>query len=168
MTDELVSRMVAYNAPDVHRINHALKVLAYARLIALGEGLKGDDLAALEAAAVLHDIGIHEAERRHGSSAGHLQEREGPPIARAILAEAGASMSIADRVCFLVGHHHSYAAIDGDDFRALVEADFIVNADEDRMGSDAIGSAAKKLFRTETGSALLRSLYPDAFGPEQG
>lgn len=163
MTDELVSRMVAYNAPDVRRINHALKVLAYARLIALGEGIGGDELAALEAAAVLHDIGIHEAERRHGSSAGHWQEREGPPIARAILAEVVAPTSIADRVCFLVGHHHSYAAIDGDDFRALVEADFVVNADEDRMGLAEIAATSRTVFRTRTGCALLRTLYPEAF-----
>ena len=42
-------------------------------------------MAVVRAAAVLHDIGIREAERKHGSSAGKYQEVEGPPIARRIL-----------------------------------------------------------------------------------
>ncbi len=165
MTDELARRMVAYNAPDVRRACHALKVLAYARMIALAERLAGSELACVEAAAVLHDIGIHEAERKHGSTAGPWQELEGPPIAREMLEAAGADEAFADRVCFLVGHHHSYASIDGIDFQILVEADFLVNADEDAMAPAAIAAMERSIFRTEGGKTLLRELYPVAFTP---
>ncbi len=165
MTDALVRRMVAYDAPDVRRVCHALKVFSYARMIALEEGLSGRELARLEAAAVLHDIGIHEAERKHGSAAGPWQEIEGPPVARGMLEAAGADEAFADRVCVLVGRHHTYSAIDGDDFRILVEADFLVNADEDAMSPEAIAAGERSLFRTKTGTALLRDLYPAAFTP---
>ena len=45
----------------------------------------------------------------------------------------GFSDSLIDRVCFLVGHHHTYTEIDGIDFQILVEADFLVNAREEKM-----------------------------------
>jgi len=35
-------------------------------------------------ASILHDVGIKAAEEKHGSSAGHFQELEGPEIARKI------------------------------------------------------------------------------------
>lgn len=162
-TDELARRMVAYNAPDVRRVCHALKVLAYARMIALAEGLSERELSCVEAAAVLHDIGIHEAERKHGSAAGPWQELEGPPVARGMLEAAGADGAFADRVCFLVGNHHTYSAIDGTDFRILVEADFLVNADEDSLPPEAIAAVERSVFRTEKGKALLRELYPAGF-----
>ncbi len=163
LTDELVRRMVGYNAPDVRRVSHALKVLAYARMIALAEGLSGRELACVEAAATLHDIGILEAERKHGSAAGAWQELEGPPIARGMLLAAGADGAMTDRVCFLVGHHHTYSAVDGTDFRILVEADFLVNADEDAMAPEAVASVDRAVFRTKAGAALLRELYPAGF-----
>lgn len=31
---------------------------------------------------------------------------------------------IIERVCYLVGHHHTYNSIDGMDYQILVEADF--------------------------------------------
>lgn len=39
----------------------------------------------LESAALLHDIGIKESERKYHSSAGHYQEIEGPAIAKCLL-----------------------------------------------------------------------------------
>lgn len=160
----LLSAMIAYNAGDARRINHAVKVFAYARHIALSEHfacrLARETLLAIDCASILHDIGIHEAERKHGSSAGNWQELEGPPIARAMLADAAVESRVAERALFIIGHHHSYGMIDGVDFRIVVEADFIVNIDEDRMGADAIAAVRKNIFRTESGIALLDSLFP--------
>jgi hypothetical protein len=160
MTNTLLAKMIAYNAGDARRINHAVKVFAYARHIALSESCADDTVFVVECAAILHDIGIHEAERLHGSSAGNWQELEGPPVARKLLAEAGVDGRDAERVCFLVGHHHSYSLIDSIDFQILVEADFIVNIDEDKMDRAGIDSIRKKIFRTQSGTNLLDSLFP--------
>lgn len=113
----------------------------------------------LEAAALLHDIGIHEAERRHGSSAGPYQEQEGPAVARPLLREAGADEEESRRVCWLIAHHHSYGAGEDTDFRILLEADFLVNADEDGLPRESILAARERLFRTGSGRALLDDIF---------
>ena len=73
---------------DVRRMTHTRKVLGYAQRI-LREVAANEEVVL--AAALLHDIGIQEAERKHGSAAGRYQELEGPPIAEQILRELGAS-----------------------------------------------------------------------------
>ena len=57
------------------------------------------------AAALLHDIGIHAAERKYGSSAGVYQEKEGPPIARKVMEELNFSPGTIEHVCWIVGSH---------------------------------------------------------------
>ena len=69
--EKLTALAIAYDAGDAKRIQHFIKVYAYSRLLGRREGLDEQKQNVLEAAAVLHDIGIHEAERKHGSSDGH-------------------------------------------------------------------------------------------------
>jgi len=156
---ETLTRMVDYFGTDVKRINHALKVNSFARLIGQKEGLISDVLEIIDLSSILHDIGIPVSEQKYQSSAGRYQEIEGPPIAREILESLGASSEIIDRVCYLIGNHHSYTKIDGIDFQILVEADFLVNFFEDEMGESAIKSARDKYFKTETGKSILESMY---------
>jgi uncharacterized protein len=156
--------MIRYNGADARRIHHALKVHSFARTIGLGEGCGGAILETIEVAAALHDIGIHEAEAKYGSAAGEYQEREGPGIARKLLAGSGIDAGIEERALFLIGHHHSYGAIDGLDFQILVEADFLVNIFEDSMAEDAVEALRRKIFKTATGRALLDAMYPPATG----
>ena len=124
----LAFHMIDYYAGDARRINHFIRVHGYARLIGLKEGLDNKTQAILEAAALVHDIGIKPSEKKYGHCEGPLQELEGPPVARAMLSELGFQADVIERVCFLVGHHHTYTHIDGIDYRILVEADFLVNA----------------------------------------
>lgn len=155
----IVGKMAAYFGSDVRRINHALKVHSFAKCIGELEGLSGETQNILEAAAVLHDIGIKESERKYNSSAGKYQEIEGPPVAKELLKEEGFGETDLERILFLIGNHHSYGKIDGGDFQILVEADFLVNIYEDDMQADAVRSVANKYFRTKTGTGLLESMY---------
>jgi hypothetical protein len=52
-------------------------------------------------------------------------------------------LSSETRICFLIGHHHTYTKIDGPDFQILVEADFPVNIDEDKHGINRSGYSSK-------------------------
>ena len=97
----------------------------------MGEGLDADTLLTLEAAAIVHDIGIHPSEEKYGDCIGKHQEEMGPEPARKMLAEIGFSAERCERVAYLVGHHHTYKGIDRADYQALVEADFLVNLFED-------------------------------------
>lgn len=156
----LMLEMIGFDAGDPKRIQHFIKVHSLARTIGVGEGADGSTLFTLEAAAIVHDIGIHPAEEKHGGRCdGKLQELEGPAPARAMLEGLGFPADVTDRVCFLVGHHHTYSDIDGLDYRALVEADFLVNLYEDGASEHAVRSALGSVFATRTGTLLLREMF---------
>lgn len=159
MLHTVMQEMILYFGKDLRRINHAIKVHSFAQLLGRLEGLDEHEQYVLELAAILHDIGIHEAERKHGSTAGSFQELEGPPIAREILLRCGENTADIERVTFLVGHHHSYGAIDGTDFQILVEADFFVNIHEDALSMASIASIRAKYFKTDAGIRLLSAMY---------
>ena len=151
--------MIAWDQGDPRRIQHALKVYQFASLIGRMEGLPGDVQDVLEIAAILHDIGIHAAEKKYGSTAGKYQEQEGGPLAEQILHELGIGAGIIERVRFLVEHHHTYTGVDGMDYQILLEADFLVNAGESGYDKKTIESARRQFFRTETGIRPLKSVY---------
>jgi len=75
--EDIAAEMRKLFGEDQKRIDHALSVLSFAEQILNDEP---GDREVVVAAALLHDIGIHEAERKYGSSAGRYQEIEGPPI----------------------------------------------------------------------------------------
>ena len=159
LLDALELAMVEFDAGDPKRIQHFIKVRDFARLIACGEGASSGVLFTVEAAALVHDIGIHPAEARYGYQNGKLQEEMGPAAAREMLERLGFAPGVIRRVCYLVGHHHTYADIDGLDYQALVEADFLVNLYEDDASERAARTAYEKIFSTETGRALCRYLF---------
>lgn len=104
-------------------IDHTMRVLRNAEFIMDGENISRDTRLTISLAAVLHDIGAVSAQEKYGSMDGHLQEMEGPPIARAILENIGTPPEVTERVCHIVGHHHTFSSIDGIDFQILWEAD---------------------------------------------
>ena len=125
----------------------------------MGEGLDADMLLTLEAAAIVHDIGIHPSEEKYGDCIGKHQEEMGPEPARKMLAEIGFSAERCERAAYLVGHHHTYKGIDRADYQALVEADFLVNLFEDGASPNGIRTAEEKVFRTATGKYLLEAMF---------
>ena len=87
------------------------------------------------------------------------QEMLGPDEAEKLLNKLGVDEKIIERVCFLVGHHHTYNMIDGLDYQILVEADFLVNAYEDNLSKDAIVNVRNKLFKTKTATKTLNDIF---------
>ena len=140
-------------------MQHFLKVHAFSALIGRAEGLNADTQYTLELAALTHDIGIRNAERRFGRCDGRLQEQEGPPEAAALLRGLGVADTTIERVCWLIAHHHTYTAIDGIDYQILVEADFLVNAYEDALSPQAAAAVYRNLFRTKAGREIFETLY---------
>lgn len=159
MTEELIAAMAEYFGSDTRRIGHALKVFALAKTIAALEKMDGRGLQVLEAAAVLHDIGIKESERKYNSAAGSYQQLEGPPVAAQMLEKAGADAALTDRVKWLIAHHHTYGIDGGTDYQCLIEADFLINIDEDSLGSAKAQKIGEKYFRTAAGKRLLQTMF---------
>lgn len=158
VVEKVIMKMIAYFGNDLKRTHHALKVHNFARTIAKLEGLSGRDQLTLEIAAVLHDIGIPESERKYNSSAARYQEKEGPPIARELIKDLALDQKIVERVCFMIGHHHTYEKVDRNDFQILFEADFLVNMYEGRASKDRISQIQQKLFKTKSANAILSSM----------
>jgi HD domain len=159
MIHEVIQKMIEYFGNDVRRINHALKVYGFASTICRSEKLNQNEIDITEIAAILHDIGIPEAERKYKSCIGKYQEKEGPPIARKLLAECSITFDLVERICYLIGNHHTYTKIDGTDFQILVEADFLVNIYEDEMDESKVESIRNKYFKTKTGLNILDMAY---------
>lgn len=151
--------MTAFDSGDTRRIQHLVKVHGFARTIGILEGLDEETQLILEAAALVHDIAILPCEAELGRCDGQVQEQYGPLYARAVLKDLNFDPKVLERVCWLVGHHHTYTGIEEMDHRILVEADFLVNLCEECAGEQAVRQAYERIFRTEAGRALCRELF---------
>ncbi len=158
LTNRLTEDMKNEFGNDNKRISHSLSVLEHAKDILKEEG--GDSKVVI-ASALLHDIGIHEAERKYGSSSGKYQEIEGPPIARRILECTELESSVIDHVCSIVGSHHSGSDIDTPEFRILWDADWLVNIPDVFKDSDKdkLEGIIGKIFKTKTGKKKAYKLF---------
>ena len=96
---------------------------------------------------------------KYGTDAGPLQEKESEALLRPFLKEFRLPKETEERIIFLVSHHHTYAFVDGMDWQILLEADFLVNADESRHSRSSIDKMTAQVFRTNTGKHLLSSIY---------
>lgn len=164
--DKLLKAMEDYFGKDTRRIEHAKKVTYYAEEISKSE--KGDHDVVI-AAAIFHDIGIHAAEKKYGSTAGHHQEKEGPPIARHLFEQVknksggdGIDSNKTDEVCAIIGNHHSPGKINSLNFKIVYDADWLVNLKDEydcHNGKKKISRIIEKVFLTKTGKEIAKKIY---------
>ena len=131
--DKLLHDVELLFGDDTKRINHAKKVMEYVQEILSEED---GDWHILMPASILHDVGIKVAEEKYGSSAGHLQEKEGPGVARRLLLKLGMRIEDIEEICEIIAHHHSPGIIKTNNFKILYDADLIVNIDEEMKTKD--------------------------------
>ncbi len=159
MLAKTMERMIEYSKANLHDINHFVKVHAYARTIGLLESLDERTQTILEVAAIVHDIACPMLREQYGKCPGHLQEQEGPALAKELLAPLGWDEELVERVAFLVGHHHTVEGVDSADWQILLEADFLVNADEGKASAETIERVRTKVYKTAAGLRLLNKMY---------
>lgn len=159
MIDDLIMEMVKFYSGDSHQIQHFIKVHSYSKLIGSRENIDPQLMKVLEAAAIVHDIGIKPAMEKFGRGDGKLQEQEGPPLAEEMLTRLKFNNDVIERVCYLVAHHHTYKNIDGIDYQILIEADFLVNLHEHKQGKEVGESVYNNIFKTETGKILCKQMF---------
>lgn len=158
LKEKLLKDLEEHFGDDKKRIDHAKKVMSFA-----GELLKHEkaDWHIVIPASILHDVGIKEAEKKYGSSAGNYQEKEGPAIARQILINHGFKREDIEEICAIVAHHHSPGKIDTLNFKVLYDADWLVNLKDevDIKDKEALKRKIDKIFLTGTGKETARKLY---------
>ena len=156
---EIAVRMIERLNGNLDDINHCLKVYAYAKTIGECEKLDRKAQEVLEAAAIMHDIACPLCREKYGNTNARYQEAEGKILAAAFLEDSNCPDDFIERVVFLVGHHHTLSDIAGMDHQILIEADYLVNADENHYSPAQIRSVMEQVFRTRTGIALLKTVY---------
>ncbi len=159
MLNKLHYEMIKLYNGDAKRIQHFCKVHSYAKLIAEMENVDEHTLFIIEVAALTHDIGIHLCEEKYGNCNGKLQEKEGPALAEKLLTKLGFMKDVAERVMYLIAHHHTYDDINGIDYQILVEADFLVNMYEDGLSKDVVEYAYNKIFKTDSGMKICAEMF---------
>jgi len=155
----LVNAMIEYERGVPRRVGHFLKVYGYAKTIGELEKLPENMQFTLEAAAIVHDIGIKPSLEKYGSSEAKYQEKEGGAAARIMLEKLDFAPEVTGRVVFLVEHHHTYDKVDALDYQILLEADFLVNAFEKEMQQPTIEPVYHDVFKTTAGKRLCELLY---------
>lgn len=156
---ELMKKMIDASEGNLHDINHFVKVWGYAKTIGELEGIPSETQFILECAAIMHDIACPLCRRKYGNTNGTYQEKEGMPLGRALLADTDLTDAEKERIVFLIGHHHTCTDVNGMDYQILLEADYLVNADESAYSAENIEAFRTRVFRTESGKRLLDSMY---------
>ena len=155
LKDRIAIEMKKYFKTDFKRIGHASRVARYAQKIGVAEG---GNMAVILASAYLHDIGIHEAEKKYNSTAAVYQEKEGPAIARSIMEGLGANNDLIEEVCDIIGHHHHPKDEETLNFKVLYDADLIANIEDNHKEKPAEPEKIKKIinssFLTKNGKKI--------------
>lgn len=156
---QLYLAMLEFDRGQPDLIQHFTKVHAYAKLIGELEQIDPSVQTVLEAAALVHDIGIPLCNQKYGSHPGPLQEKEGPPLAKKMLSGLSFSSSEIDRVCALVGEHHTLSPVDGIDHQILLEADFLVNCFAHGNSRASLNQTLDTVIKTPSGKRIFAAMF---------
>ncbi len=154
-----IEKMIDFYEGNLHDIAHFMKVWAFAKTIGEQEKLDSHTMQILELTAVIHDIACPLCREKYGNTNGKNQEIESAPLVRTFFADLPVSEQDTERIAWIAAHHHTYENVDGLDYQILLEADFLVNADESKYKPSAVASAKKNIFKTAAGTRLLESMY---------
>ena len=154
-----IEKMTDFYKGNIHDIYHFLKVWAFAKNIGEAEGLDPKTQETLEMAAVVHDIACPLCREKYGNTSGKHQEEESALLVAEFFKDVPAGELDVERITCLVTHHHTYTNVEGMDYQILLEADFLVNADEGGLVCAAIETMRQSVFRTGAGVRLLDSIY---------
>ena len=155
MKNKLLKESNDYFGDDIKRINHARKVLYFAEKLLEQEEA---DRHIVIPASILHDVGIKVAEAKYNSTAGQLQEKEGPKIAAKILHKLGTNKKDIEEICLIIAHHHSPGKINTSNFKVLYDADWLVNLEDESDGKKR-NKLIAKVFLTKTGKKIAEKIY---------
>ena len=155
----IMMKMIQKSEGNLEDINHFMKVYTYARTIGLQENLDPVQQEILEISAIIHDISCPLCRQKYGNANGKLQEKESPALVYEFLSDFSLPEGYADRIAFLISHHHTIDQIDGMDYQILIEADYLVNADEGGYSKENIQTMLETVFQTDAGKTLLRSEF---------
>lgn len=159
--EPIISKMKsAFETTIPSEIDHALNVLKNAEIIMDGEGIKGRERYLISVTAILHDIGMINAKEKYGSTSGPYQEKEGPAAAKELLVGESLSDDEVERICYIIGNHHTSSKVNGIDFQIQWEADLLEALKKFDKGAsqDKLKGIINKNFKTKSGLELAEKM----------
>ena len=147
------------NMPYAQMGYDLIRVWTYAKTIGELEELDKNTQYILEVAAITHDIACPLCREKYGNTNGKYQEEEGMSMVRKFLSECGMNDKEIERVAYLVGHHHTFNAIDDIDYQILIEADYIANASENGYSQRNIENSMQRIMKTESSKRIIKSIF---------
>lgn len=156
---DAMAKMIDFLRGNIRDINHFMKVYGLAKLIAEQERLPAREQQIVELTAIVHDLARPFGRDKYGYTSDNCQEQEIEIQVRDFFVGLEVPIDVLNRVAYIVSHSHSYHNVDGIDFQILVEADFIVSADEQHYTPESIRNTLNSIFVTGTGISLIRSIF---------
>jgi len=167
LKNKLITELKNYFGEDQKRVEHALKVTEYAEQLIdqFNEKYPAKKIneQVIIYSAVLHDIGIKNAELKYGSSTGHYQEIEGPPVAEKIMESHNIDFEMIDEVAEIIAHHHTPGKVSSNNFKLLYDADWLVNLPDvyqiENKNKNEIKNLIDKIFLSDIGKEFARKEF---------
>ena len=159
IVSDIMQKMIKISNGNIHDINHFIKVWTYAKTIAELDNIDSETQLILEVAAITHDIACPICREKYGNTNGKYQEIEGRTLVREFLKDSDLTSEQIERIAYLIAHHHTFKDIDGIDYQILIEADYIVNAEESNYSKENIANFSDRYFKTKIGKNLLKTIY---------
>ena len=164
---EILEKMICYSNGNIHDIDHLVRVWTFAKTIGELEHIDAETQYILEVAAITHDIACPLCRVKYGNANGKHQEEESAALIEEFFTDSDLPKEFVDRVSYIVSHHHTITGIDGIDYQIMIEADYLVNADESNFSGNNVRNMLEKVFKTETGKFLLQSMYQKRLNAEK-
>lgn len=140
-------------------ILHTQEVVAYTRMIALAEGMEGDQLALMESAAWMHDIGCPRSKEIHGNSLPVNQQSVGRDVCSELLRDfEPLDGESKEWIASVVATHHQLSHARSLHFEPLFEADLIVNLLSGYHKRENADQLYNTMMSTESGKTLFRKV----------
>ena len=150
--------MKEYFEGDQERIDNALKVLEFAEKILEKE--EGNPKVVI-AAAILYEIGVHEAEKKPEGAKGSDQEKDSLPIVRGILERSGSKDELIEEVRQIIESHHCPEKVDTLNRKIVHDAVRLVNlrGEKDVEDKGKQKKIIKKVLLTPAGKKIAEEIY---------
>lgn len=159
--NEIMLKMISESAGNLADIEHYVKVTCYARMIAEAEGLDEKTKWLCEAEAIVHDISCPLCRKKYGNTNHKMQEKESEALLREFFSGSDVSDEDLERIITVISRHHSPERIAGIDNQILIEADYLVNANQSNYQPSAILTFRNTYFRTACGTRMLDVMYAE-------
>ncbi|KZX14539.1 HD domain-containing protein [Methanobrevibacter curvatus] len=159
MYSKIIEEMIIFFKNDIKRISHSLKVFSLTKTIAELENIPKKDAEIAILSSILHDTGIKIAEDKYGKSTMKHQEKFGPIVAENILNKFNYDKETIERVKFIIANHHHPKISDSIDFKVLIEADYIVNFQEEDIPLSALDNILDNFFTTNSGKKIANLMF---------